>query len=101
MPRVREQARVRWSSRICRGCGYDGAEMQRQGEGSVFECPCCGEDLYARRPMSYAEMEGFCPSPRVTEWPADGTGGAWASTPRPTSTRPWFVRVLAWLRLRP
>lgn len=26
---------------------------------TVFSCPRCGADLYTRRPMSYAEMEGF------------------------------------------
>ena len=26
-----------------------------------YLCPHCGQDLYARTPMSYAEMEGFEP----------------------------------------
>lgn len=40
----------------CLDCGHDGALVQ---EPAVFCCPRCGSDLYARPPMSYAEMEGF------------------------------------------
>ncbi len=52
--------RVRWTLvRRCRRCGHDGPEVQGDRTGAVFECPACGEDLYARPAMSYAEMEGF------------------------------------------
>ncbi|HRQ73267.1 MAG TPA: hypothetical protein PLU35_09590 [Phycisphaerales bacterium] len=51
---------VRWTLvRRCRRCGHDGPEVQGDHAGAVFECPACGEDLYARPAMSYAEMEGF------------------------------------------
>ncbi|MCL4742176.1 MAG: hypothetical protein KJZ54_08230 [Phycisphaerales bacterium] len=54
--------RVRWTLvRRCRRCGHDGPELQGDRSGAVFECPACGEDLYARPAMSYAEMEGLAP----------------------------------------
>ncbi|MCW5776306.1 MAG: hypothetical protein KIS87_07710 [Phycisphaeraceae bacterium] len=52
--------RVRWTLvRRCRRCGHDGPDVQGDRAGLVYECPACGEDLYARPAMSYAEMEGF------------------------------------------
>lgn len=52
--------RVRWTLvRRCRRCGHDGQDVQGDRGGIVYECPVCGEDLYARPAMSYAEMEGF------------------------------------------
>lgn len=59
MSQLRLQTRPTVHTRICLACGYSGVELQRRAEAAVFECPCCGEDLYARRPMSYAEMEGL------------------------------------------
>ena len=46
-------------TRVCPSCGYAGDELQRRRESSVFECPLCDADLYARPARSYAEMEGF------------------------------------------
>ncbi len=46
--------------RCCPRCGYPGWELQ-QHEQPPFECPNCDEDLYARRPLSYAEREGLVP----------------------------------------
>jgi hypothetical protein len=63
MPQVRERT-GRWIHlRICLGCGYDGAEMQQDGENRVFRCPCCRADLYARPPRSYAQLEGMVADP--------------------------------------
>ena len=46
-------------ARRCLRCGHEGEELQRDGAMRVFDCPACGEDLYARPPRSYAEMEGL------------------------------------------
>ena len=59
MSQLRERSRNWLITRICLGCGYSGPELQRTGEEAVWACPCCGEDLYARRPQSYAELEGL------------------------------------------
>gem|GEM_PF-2151494 len=59
MSQVRTQTRPWEQVRVCLGCGYGGNELQPRGESAVFVCPCCGDDLYARHPMSYAEMEGL------------------------------------------
>lgn len=45
--------------RVCLSCGYDGHELQGERGDQTFSCPCCGGDLYARPPMSYAHMEGL------------------------------------------
>lgn len=62
---VMAQARVSSSSwlhtRICPRCGYDGQELQAGRGDEQYECPSCGEDLYARPAMSYAQMEGITP----------------------------------------
>lgn len=49
---------------MCLSCGHTGAELQPTHRASqfVYECPCCGADLYARPPRSYAEMEGIEPA---------------------------------------
>lgn len=76
------------SQRRCLRCGHAGAELQRRSAGAegglgggmlgrpggrarradeaagvvdgvVLRCPVCGEDLYARPPRSYAELEGL------------------------------------------
>jgi predicted RNA-binding Zn-ribbon protein involved in translation (DUF1610 family) len=62
MSRVRERTRSWVTARVCLGCGYDGSELQTQDESATFLCPCCGQDLYARPPKSYAEMEGLVES---------------------------------------
>ena len=51
--------------RRCLRCGYAGVELQvsaedRPGEIPPLVCPNCCEDLYARPPRSYAELEGIC-----------------------------------------
>ena len=48
MARVREQCTARVTTRLCLTCGYDGPELQSRGDRSVYVCPCCREDLYAR-----------------------------------------------------
>jgi predicted RNA-binding Zn-ribbon protein involved in translation (DUF1610 family) len=52
----------------CLDCGHDGALVQ---DPTVFCCPRCGSDLYARPPMSYAEMEGFEARARPVAAPRD------------------------------
>ncbi len=47
--------------KICVACGYDGTEVRGDLGEIGYQCPHCGQDLYARSPMSYAEMEGFGP----------------------------------------
>ncbi len=49
---------------MCLTCGHAGAELQPTHRASqlVYECHCCGADLYARPPRSYAEMEGIEPA---------------------------------------
>jgi|GEM_PF-4655968 len=67
--------RVRWTlERRCRRCGHDGPELQGDRSCAVFECPACGEDLYARPAMSYAEMEGFIPARTPVERARDSLG---------------------------
>lgn len=44
---------------MCLGCGFDGRELQGERGRFTFVCPCCGEDLYARPPRSYAQLEGL------------------------------------------
>jgi predicted RNA-binding Zn-ribbon protein involved in translation (DUF1610 family) len=45
--------------KTCLNCGHDGPELQGERGHALFVCPCCGQDLYARPPRSYAEMEGL------------------------------------------
>ncbi|MCL4220033.1 MAG: hypothetical protein KJZ65_01550 [Phycisphaerales bacterium] len=58
MPRTfRRATRVDLARRRCLRCGYDGPAVQ---DGSIeFLCPHCGQDLYARPPRSYLELEGI------------------------------------------
>lgn len=50
--------------RVCLSCGFRGPELQRDDEHAAYHCPGCGQDLYARPPRSYAEMEGLArPAP--------------------------------------
>ncbi|MHC4975070.1 MAG: hypothetical protein ACYTF7_00525 [Planctomycetota bacterium] len=51
--------RVGLQKRVCLSCGYDGQPVQERLEAIDFRCPMCDEDLYARPPRSYAEMEGL------------------------------------------
>jgi hypothetical protein len=45
--------------KICVACGYDGPAIRGDLDEIGYACPQCSQDLYARPPMSYAEMEGF------------------------------------------
>jgi hypothetical protein len=44
---------------MCLCCGHAGRTLQGDRGLTTFECPSCGEDLYARPPRSYAELEGL------------------------------------------
>ncbi len=44
---------------MCLSCGYAGATLQGDPGDTALVCPSCAEDLYARPPRSYAEMEGL------------------------------------------
>ena len=92
-------ARVASSSplvqRTCLRCGYRGDELQRLGELAAYRCPDCGQDLYARPPRSYAEMEGLI----VESVGADHTPHASARHKvGPASRRPgWLRRVVGFV----
>lgn len=90
MSQLRVQTRIPVNTRVCLACGYSGTEIQRNDEAAVFECPCCGQDLYARRPMSYAEMEGLTGARRAA-------AAARLAMPKRRVSR--WRRVLSWLRL--
>ncbi|USN99361.1 MAG: hypothetical protein H6810_01405 [Phycisphaeraceae bacterium] len=61
MERRRERA---WAHRRrCASCGFDGRALQGDRGRLVFDCPACGADLYARPPVTYAQMEGLPPAP--------------------------------------
>lgn len=53
------RAQARHGRRLCLTCGYRGGRIQRHLRLVGYRCPKCGQDLYARPPRSYAEMEGF------------------------------------------
>lgn len=59
MRTARVSTGVHARSLMCLSCGYDGPEVQHDG---TWVCPMCGQDLYERPPMSYAEMEGLAPA---------------------------------------
>jgi predicted RNA-binding Zn-ribbon protein involved in translation (DUF1610 family) len=59
MPNVRVVSTSPLVQRSCLCCGYRGDELQVSGERAAYRCPNCGQDLYARPPRSYAEMEGL------------------------------------------
>jgi hypothetical protein len=48
--------------RRCLSCGHGGRSLQGERGRLIYACPACDADLYARPPMSYAEMEGL-PTP--------------------------------------
>lgn len=61
-------------AKTCLACGYRGPALE--GPERALRCPSCGEDLYARPPKSYAELEGFLPSDDTIDMhsrPAQGT----------------------------
>lgn len=59
--------------RRCLRCGYAGEELQvaaderRPVDVPSLVCPNCCEDLYARPPRSYAELEGICDIDRARD----------------------------------
>lgn len=59
MPLARVASTSPLLQRACLRCGYRGHELQRLDETTTYRCPGCGQDLYARPPRSYAEMEGL------------------------------------------
>lgn len=78
--------------KICVACGYDGAEVRGDLGEIGYQCPHCGQDLYARSPMSYAEMEGFGPSALLNDLLDESSitesDGMESRKPR------WWVRVV-------
>lgn len=62
----------------------------------VFTCPCCGEDLYARRPMSYAEMEGLG---GIRPIAARANPGVVAGAAPPERTARLIDRLKRWIRV--
>ena len=62
---IRADAPTRLRRRICVACGYDGPEIEGDLGHVSFRCPECGQDIYARPPMTYLEMEGFVPMARA------------------------------------
>lgn len=80
---------------MCPRCGGEVAEECCKGDGA-FQCQSCGEDLYARPAMSYAEREGL---PRnLPKAPARTmTGGLEAefrSILEPPETRRGWLKVI-------
>jgi len=63
MPTTRPALREELARKTCLACGYHGRELQGERGRLTFSCPSCGDDLYARPPRSYAEMEGITPTP--------------------------------------
>ena len=59
MRTAKRKVPARLRTRTCLSCGYDGPSLQGERGRTTFLCPCCGQDLYARPPLSYAEMEGL------------------------------------------
>lgn len=59
MSRTETASTVWLTQRMCLSCGFHGHELQGDRGDQTFACPCCGGDLYARPPMSYARMEGL------------------------------------------
>jgi hypothetical protein len=59
MRAVRSSVPARHQRRLCLTCGFDGPPLQHYREDAPEACPNCGEDLYARPPRSYAELEGL------------------------------------------
>ncbi len=56
---LREALPSRLMKKTCLSCGYHGRALQGERGLSVYQCPACQADLYARPPRSYAEMEGL------------------------------------------
>lgn len=106
MPNVRVVVTSPLVQRVCLSCGYRGDEIQVSGERAAYRCPKCGQDLYARPPRSYAEMEGLqvqlVPIARVGSGDAgpDGSGRRRRAA-RLTLISRIIRAVLRFLRLAP
>jgi hypothetical protein len=59
MRALRSSLSSRVHRRLCLGCGFDGPALQGGSGEDLSRCPRCGEDLCARPPRSYAELEGL------------------------------------------
>lgn len=65
MRTARRKVPARLKTRTCLSCGYDGPSLQVRRGRIALSCPCCGQDLNARPPRSYAEMEGLRTKRRI------------------------------------
>ncbi len=70
--------------KICVACGYDGPAIRGDLDEINYACPHCHQDLYARPPMSYAEMEGLVPVTFLDEIPQE----------QHTPPRRWWTRIV-------
>lgn len=77
MTRASVQVTVWMQSRMCPCCGHEDPRMVSGSRTPIFECPECGQDLYARPPLSYAEMEGFEALEGSAGRRIEGTGAWW------------------------
>ncbi len=94
MRTARRKLPARLKTRTCLSCGYDGPSLQGRRAHITVSCPCCGQDLYARPPRSYAEMEGLRTKRRLRL----KLRRTKRSRPRKTKRRGPLSRVLAFLR---
>ena len=97
MPQTRTAPTAWIHTKVCPCCGYRGVELQAVEETEVFECPVCANDLYARPPKSYFEMEGLAllntPDAK-TQHPASHR----AEHEHRRRARGWFARLYAFIR---
>lgn len=87
-------------TKVCPCCGYRGPEVQSVEATETFECPVCANDLYARPPMSYAQMEGLS-SPGHVHYPCDAKKTHAACAPACCAVQPrrgLIARVTALIR---
>jgi predicted RNA-binding Zn-ribbon protein involved in translation (DUF1610 family) len=94
MRALRTSPSSRLSRKLCLACGYDGPALQGVRAETAYMCPNCGEDLYARPPRSYAELEGL-DDELVFARSIEACGG---SRPRETLGARMLRLVRRWLR---
>lgn len=100
MPQTRTVTTAWIHTKVCPCCGYRGPEVQSVEDTETFECPVCANDLYARPPMSYAQMEGLS-SPGQVDQPCTANQKQAACAPAccDVQTRAGlFARVTALIR---